>query len=372
MFKKLENNRPFLKMAFEGFAGDGKTYTATQVAIGVHRKIGSTKPIAIFDTEKAAKALVKIFENAGIKAVVEDEQRSLKALSDAIKWCEDGNSDILIIDSITHVWEEYLSAYMTEKRRTRLEFQDWGIIKPKWKREFSTPFVQAKCHIIFTGRAGYEYSDEKNEETGKREIFKTGIKMKAENETAFEPDLLVLMEKQMQTIGPEKKVWREATVLKDRTAQIDGKNFKNPSFEDFAPSIDALLSGAYVAPSDEQIKDKFEDAEAKTVENRQRKAKTISEVEGIFNLMGLGASVKDKQFKAACLNKIWGVTSIDKLEDIKAADLLAGYNGLRVFSGIYAEYLKNCQEGEIEPSMKQIAELLAASLAETQKASELF
>lgn len=372
MFKKLENNRPFLKMAFEGFAGDGKTYTATQIAIGVHRKIGSKKPIAIFDTEKAAKALVNIFKDAGIEAVVSDEQRSLKALSDAIKWCEQGNSDILIIDSITHVWEEYLAAYMAEKRRTRLEFQDWGIIKPKWKREFSTPFVQAKCHIIFTGRAGYEYSDEKNEETGKREIFKTGIKMKAENETAFEPDLLVLMEKQMQTIGPDKKVWREATVLKDRTAQIDGKNFKNPTFEDFAPAIDALLSGAYVPPSDEQIKDKFEDAEAKTTENRQKRAKIISEIEGLFNLMGLGTSVKDKQFKAACLNKVWSVVSIDKLDDIKIADLLAGYNGLRSFSENYAAYLKNCQENEVEPNMKQISEILESSLSEAQKAAQLF
>lgn len=372
MFKKLENNRPFLKMAFEGFAGDGKTYTATQIAIGVHRKIGSKKPIAIFDTEKAAKALVNIFKDAGIDAVVSDEQRSLKALSDAIKWCEDGNADILIIDSITHVWEEYLAAYMAEKRRSRLEFQDWGIIKPKWKREFSTPFVQAKCHIIFTGRAGYEYSDEKNEETGKREIFKTGIKMKAENETAFEPDLLVLMEKQMQTIGADKKVWREATVLKDRTAQIDGKNFKNPTFEDFLPAIDALLSGAYVPPSDEQIKDKFEDAEAKTVENRQKRAKIISEIEGIFNLMGLGASVKDKQFKAACLNKVWGVVSVDKLDDIKIADLLAGHNGLRSFSENYAEYLKNCQESDVEPNMKQVSHILETSLSDAQKAAQLF
>lgn len=372
MFKKLENNRPFLKMAFEGFAGDGKTYTATQIAIGVHKKIGSKKPVAIFDTEKAAKALVTIFKNAGIEAVVSDEQRSLKALSDAIKWCEEGNSDILIIDSITHVWEEYLSSYMNEKRRTRLEFQDWGIIKPKWKREFSTPFVQAKVHIIFTGRAGYEYSDEKNEETGKREIFKTGIKMKAENETAFEPDVLVLMEKHMETLGADKKVWREATVLKDRTANIDGKTFKNPTFEDFAPAIDALLSGSYVPPSDEQIKDRFEDAESKTIENRQKKAKTISEIEGLFNLMGLGASVKDKQFKAACLNKVWGVVSIDKLEDVKAADLLAGYNGLRLFSDNYSEYLKNCQESEMEPNMKQISEILSESLASAQKDALLF
>lgn len=372
MFKTLENTRPFLKMAFEGFAGDGKTYTATQVAIGLHRKIGSKKPIAIFDTEKAAKALVPIFKSAGIDAVVADDQRSLKALGDAIRWCEAGNSDILIIDSITHVWEEYLSAYMNEKRRTRLEFQDWGIIKPKWKREFSTPFVQAKVHIIFTGRAGYEYSDEKNAETGKREIFKSGIKMKAENETAFEPDLLVLMEKQMQTIGPDKKVWREATILKDRTAQIDGKTFQNPSFSDFAPAIDGLLSGVYVESNTEEIKDTFQDAESKQQENRQKRAKLIAEIEGVFLLMGLGTATKDKQFKAACLNNIWGVVSIDKLDDIKIPSLEAGLNGLRDFSEKYGEYLKNCSEMDTEPQPGQVREILKDCIESSQKAAELF
>lgn len=359
-------------MAFEGFAGDGKTYTATHVAIGLHKKIGSKKPIAIFDTEKAAKALVEIFKDAGIEAVVADDQRSLKALSEAIKWCEAGGADILIIDSITHVWEEYLAAYMTEKRRTRLEFQDWGVIKPKWKREFSTPFVQAKCHIIFTGRAGYEYSDERNEETGKREIFKSGIKMKAENETAFEPDLLVLMEKQMQTIGPEKKVSREATVLKDRTAKIDGKTFQNPGYKDFAPAIDTLLSGTYVETNAEDIRDTFQDAESKQQESRQKRAKLVAEIEGVFLLMGLGAATKDKQFKAACLNRIWKVVSIDKLDDIKIADLEIGLAGLRAFSESYAEYLKNCAEMEVQPEDKQVGEILATSLSDAQKNAELF
>ncbi len=369
MFKTLSNTRPFLKMAFEGFAGDGKTYTATQVAIGLHRKIGSTKPIAIFDTEKAAKALVGIFKTAGIEAVVSDEHRSLKALSDAIKWCEQGGADILIIDSITHVWEEYLSAYMAEKRRSRLEFQDWGVIKPKWKREFSTPFVQAKCHIIFTGRAGYEYSDEKNEETGKREIFKSGIKMKAENETAFEPDVLVLMEKQMQTIGPDKKVWRDATILKDRTATIDGKTFRNPSFQDFEPAINGLLAGVYVESSEAEIKDTFQDAESKTIENRQKRAKLIAEIEGVFMLMGIGTATKDKQLKAACLNKVWGVVSVDKLDDLKIDSLTSGLSSLRRFADKYAEYMKNCAEFETAPDMKQIGEILTESIQEAQMAA---
>ncbi len=365
MFKKLENNRPFLKMAFEGFAGDGKTYTATQVAIGLHKRIGSKKPIAIFDTEKASKALVGIFRDANIEAVVQDEQRSLSALNQAIKWCEDGGSDILLIDSITHVWEEFMQSYLNRPdkygksiQRTRLEFQDWGVIKPRWKAEFSNVFVQSKVHIIFTGRAGYEYSDEKNAETGKREIFKSGIKMKAETETAFEPDILVLMEKHLDLLGEKKKVTREATIIKDRTAAIDGKSFTNPTFEDFAPAIDILLSGTYKASDSVQMTDSFTDAEVNISENRNRKDKLIAEIEGAFTLCGFGAKVSDKQTKAAILNNIWKVTSTDSLTSERIESLENGLKILRLFSDNYLKYLENCAETQTETDPKQIKELL--------------
>lgn len=363
MFHKLENNRPFLKMAFEGFAGDGKTYTATQVAIGLHRKIKSTKPIAIFDTEKAAKALLGVFNDAGIEAVVSDDQRSLSALSQAMQWCEAGGSDILIIDSITHVWEEYLQAYMKQKNRTRLEFQDWGIIKPKWKNEFSTPFVRAKIHIIFTGRAGYEYTDERNEETGKREIFKSGIKMKAETETAFEPDILVLIEKNMSLLGDKKTVFREAMVIKDRTAQIDGKVFKNPTYADFAPAIDVLLDGKVSESNAAYMTDTFNDPGSKLAEMRAVRGKIISEIEGVFNYMKLGTTKDDKALKAAILNKLFSVVSVEKLDDIKNDLLSAGLATLKDFAEAYLSYLNNCVESGAEPVQKQIGEILADKIA---------
>lgn len=363
MFKKLENNRPFLKMAFEGFAGDGKTYTAALLAVGLHKKIGSKKPIAIFDTEKAAKALLPLFTAEKIDVVVSDEQRSLAALNQAIKWCEDGNSDILLIDSITHVWEDYLQSYMQQKRRSRLEFQDWGIIKPQWKNQFSTPFVKANVHIIFTGRAGYEYTDEKNEETGKREIFKSGIKMKAETETAFEPDILVLMEKHMDLIGAKKSVWREATVIKDRTANIDGKSFKNPTYEDFRPAIEVLLDGKVSTQSQAEIKDRFEDMEGKNFENKKRREIAISEIEGTFQLMKIGTSAADKQFKAAILNKVFSVVSVDALDRTPLAMVDTGMNTIKLFSEKYLTYLENCAESQTPPEMKQIGELLDETIA---------
>lgn len=339
MFKPLENNRPFLKMAFEGFAGDGKTFTASQVAIGVHKLIKSKKPIALFDTEKAFKALKPSFDEAGIDAVVNDEQRSLAALSQAMKWCEDGGADILIIDSITHVWEEYLRAYMNTKNRTRLQFEDWGIIKPKWKQEFSTPFVQSKCHIIFTGRAGFEYSDEKNEETGKREIFKSGIKMKAEGETAFEPDILVLMAKQQDILGEKKRLWREALVIKDRTNQIDGKSFNNPSFDDFYPAIKVLLNGTLRELHGVDIPDTFQEWESKYSQASKDREIYIADIEGTFALMGLGTGAEDKQKKVWTLNQIFGCNSIEALGKLKMDSLEAGTMVIKGFGKRYKEYL---------------------------------
>jgi hypothetical protein len=139
-FTPIGNTKPFFKAAIEGFAGSGKTYTAASIAIGLHKRIGSKKPVVIFDTERASKFLKPLFAEAGIEALVR-EAKSLADLKRTMDFMRTGVSDILLIDSISHVWEGVLAAYAESKRRTRLEFQDWGIIKPTWKREFSDPFV---------------------------------------------------------------------------------------------------------------------------------------------------------------------------------------------------------------------------------------
>jgi hypothetical protein len=373
MFKDLENNRPFLKMALEGFAGDGKTFTATQIAIGVHKLINSTKPIALFDTEKAFKALKPSFDAAGIKAVVNDEQRSLAALSEAIKWCEEGNADILIIDSITHVWEEFMKAYLNRPdkhgkiiHRSRLEFQDWGIIKPKWKEEFSNPFVLAKCHIIFTGRAGYEYTDEKNED-GKREIFKSGIKMKAETETAFEPDILVLMQKKSDLISEDKKVWREAMIVKDRTNQIDGKTFRNPSFEEFYPAIKVLLDGTLRELHGVQIPDTFYEFENKFSEIGKEREILIAEIEGCFELMGLGTSKEDKQVKAWTLSQIYNVNSTEMLAKRSNDNIRMGLKILHDFADKYKTYFNICLDKDEDPKKEEVKNIMKSLLEPVAK-----
>jgi hypothetical protein len=371
MFKKLENNRPFLKLALEGFAGDGKTYTAVEIARGVHKLIGSKKPIALFDTERALKALKWKFDSDGIEAVIQDEERSLSSLNQAIKWCEGGNADILIIDSITHVWEEFLRAYMNRpdkqgnpQKRTRLEFQDWGVLKPQWKELFSTPFVMAKCHIIFTGRAGYEYTDEKNEDTGKREIFKSGIKMKAETETAFEPDILVLMQKVTDLISEKKSIYREAMVVKDRTTQIDGKTIKNPIFEDFYPAIKVLLDGTLREVHGAVIPDTFEEFEEKYSGMAREREAMVAEIEGCFELMGLGTGAADKQVKAWTMSQVYKVNSIEMVARKSNSTMRQGLQVIKQFADKYKAYMNECLDSETPIDKLKVQQLMKELITE--------
>lgn len=239
-FTDLVNSKPYVKAAFEGFPASGKTYTMIQVAIGLYHLIGSKKPIVYFDTEKAAKFAKKVFAEAGIKVLLR-ESRSPADLVETQKRCRDGLADILIGDSMTHIWEAFVNEYKTKNRKQRLSMDDWGVIKPTWKALIMDPFVNDPYHYLFTGRAGYEYESEIDEETNKRNIYKSNVKMKVEGDTAYEPDILVLMTRREDLIGTEKKVWREATIIKDRAALIDGKTFQNPTVDVFLPSLKFVL-----------------------------------------------------------------------------------------------------------------------------------
>lgn len=333
-FAPIGNTKPFFKAAFEGFAGTGKTYTAATVAVGLHKRIQSTKPIVIFDTERASKFLKPLFAANNIDVLVR-EAKSLADLKRTMDFMRSGVSDILLIDSISHVWEDTLNSYQDrkyeQKRTRRLEMLDWGIIKPAWKKEFSDRFVSDEYHAIFTGRAGFEYGDEKNEDTGKREIFKTGIKMKVEGETAYEPDMLVLLERFEEVLSNKKEVWREATIIKDRSTLLDGKTFRNPTYEDFAPAIEALLDNPVP-------RDAFMDPEGNTAalfeseENvgkwKREKDKAMEEIEGLLARIAPGATGKDKTLKLELLDEVFGTTSMTGIGEMKIDDLRAGYRKL--------------------------------------------
>ncbi len=331
-FAPLENTKPYFKAAFQGFAGSGKTYTAALVALGLHQMIGSKKPIVIFDTEKASKFLKTLFADHKIDVLVR-ESRSMADLALTMKKLrEEGTSDILLIDSISHVWEDFMESYKRKVNRQSLQFQDWGIIKPTWKKQFSDPFVTDPYHIVMTGRAGYEYDYEKNEDTGKKELHKTGIKMKVEGETAYEPDMLVLMERYEEILGKDKKVWREATIIKDRSAVLDGKTIQNPKFEDFEPTVKVMLAnGAKPVTQAEADSAALFRTEEEKMEWVREKKKALEEIEGYLVSIWPSTSAKEKQMKSEAIYRAFGTRSWTAVEELRPEALQEGYKKIVAF-----------------------------------------
>jgi len=356
-FMPVANTKPYFKCAFEGFAGSGKTYTAALVAIGLHKKIGSKKPVVMFDTEKAAKFLKKIFADAGIELLVR-ESRTLADLQETMrKLRNDGVSDVLMIDSISHVWENTVEAYKKKKNRSSLQFQDWGVLKPMWKEGFADPLVGDPYHIIMCGRAGYEYENEINPDTNKREIYKSGVKMKVEGETAYEPDMLVLMERFEETLGKDKKVWREATIIKDRSTLIDGKTFTNPTFEHFEPAVDEMLdSPDKWSGSPETDSTGLFHTEEEKYEYIKQKDIALDEIQGWLLKVWPSTGASDKQKKVEAIETVFKTVSWEKVKSLGLQTLLDGL-----------EEIKKIVTAEIE---KQFPDKIPEKKKSTDKAGQ--
>src|SRR5262245_8284446 len=132
LFAKAEVTSSYLKMGMMGFAGSGKTYTATSVAIGLHKLSQSAKPLFFLDTETGSDWVKPRIEAAGIELFTA-KTRAFADLLTAVHEAEAGAS-LLMVDSLTHFWVELTTAYMQAKRRTRLQFDDWAFLKAEWRK----------------------------------------------------------------------------------------------------------------------------------------------------------------------------------------------------------------------------------------------
>jgi hypothetical protein len=260
LFKKAEMQTAYLKMSLYGGAGSGKTYTSSQVAIGLAKHIQKeTKvlpPVMFLDTETGSDWVLPVFDAAGVDLLAA-KTRAFVDLKKAVTEAESAGA-ILLIDSATHFWKELCNTAQEQKRkykkdiRAKLEMPDWNNLKAQWD-EFTTQYLNAKTHIIVCGRAGSVYEFYENEETHKKEMIEVGTKMAAEKNFAYEPSLLVEMfaDQTKGTKRAKKKVVNRALVLKDRGHTLNGREFVEPKFADFLPHIKRLNIGGDHAGIDE-------------------------------------------------------------------------------------------------------------------------
>lgn len=356
LFQKLGQGAGYLKAGLYGNAGSGKTHTATLIGVGLKRDWKLPGPILYFDTETGSE-----YVNPLVREGTGEDALAVKSrvFSDAVAAIQEAEKlgGILIIDSVTHIWEELKKSYVDQlnKRRVdagkspkpKLEFQDIDNLKKTWN-PFTELYLNSKVHIILCGRLGNVWEFETNED-GKRELIKTATKMKTESELGYEPSLLCEMERVQDTVNGKltKEVMRRCTVMKDRFRVLDGKQFDNPTYETFKPHIAFLKPGAVNSVDTTRQTQHEIDTEGADKWEKEKRQRVIfcEEIQGILTQSFPGQSAAEKKAKVDLLEKAFGTRSWTAVENLDSKKLKEGKDKLPDFITVYnSETIKSAEK----------------------------
>lgn len=370
IFQPAASTSAYLKMGVMGKQGAGKSMTAGLLAIGLAKHLKAlgityaSKPVAYFDTEKGSDWLIPVFEKEGIPLMVA-KKRAFADLIAAMEWAEE-NASVLIIDSITHPWRELQESYMKKKQRSFLQIDDWSYLKgPNGWAKFTDRYINSRLHIIMAGRAGDE-TEQYTDENGKRQFEKVGVKMKTETDTGFEPDLLVLMERDMDL--RTKQVAHVAKIVKDRSMLLDGKEFSFVSYDDegnslpiaalvkqtfaaFMPHINCLnLGGAHVGVNTSGDSTHILKTEKRDWAPVQRRI-VLDEIQNLFLKHFPSQSVEHKQKRVSLMQQHFSAGWVEIEETFDLLTLRAGFDSLhRELEGKPSRYA-SAMEAEVVPPL---------------------
>lgn len=255
-FKKAAPAQACMKLSIYGPPGAGKTFTTLLMAEGLAKASG--KKIAYVDTErgtdfyakevKARKIHPEAFEFDAIYT------QSLLDVLDAVKSLDPEEYSVVVIDSISHMWDAAIAAYdgkkTTNENSGGIPMHAWGTIKRPYK-ELIRWLIDSPFHVFILGRQKnlFETDDKDN-------MKKVGVAMRAEGETAYETQMCARMEARQ---NPKDSTLSTVLIMfeKDRTSVLSGRTFSNPSFKTIEPIL-PLLDGSqaqFESPDDVAAKD---------------------------------------------------------------------------------------------------------------------
>jgi hypothetical protein len=312
------------------------------VACTVHKFYNSKKPIAFYDTEKGSDYIARLIEEKTGMKPIRDKTRAFSDLMADGKQCEEGASDIYLIDSMTHVWRELGDAYMEKLNqgrryaKSRMDIQDIMQVKKLWQ-PWVDFFLNSKLHIIVCGREGNDWGYEENEETGKRDLVAVGKKMKVEGEFGYEASLMVSMsayqnaEVTLKKKGGSKEkqarsIVNVATVLKDRFDLLNGAVFEMPTGEEFMPFLERLqpTRDRRVDTDVKSHNDMAPQNEDQWAGEKRQRVVACEEIQGLMLKFYPGQSAREKALKAALVHRVFNTRSWTKVESLEPLVLRNG------------------------------------------------
>lgn len=189
-----------IKMAFQGCAGSGKTYSSLLLAYGL---TNDWSRIAVIDSENGSADL---YANLGCYNVLPLSDYSPETYMEAISICESAGMEVIIIDSISQCWDYLLDCHANMQGNS---FTNWAKITPR-QNAFVQKILQSKRHIICTMRTKQDYV--LSEKNGKMVPEKVGLKSMQRDGLDYE-----------FTIVFDIDIKHHVTASKDRTGLFMGK-----------------------------------------------------------------------------------------------------------------------------------------------------
>lgn len=157
MFKKAERKKIKLRMALDGPAGSGKTYSGLMFAFALGKKV------AVVDTEAGSATKYEGFCPAGGEPwkfdVCELQSFSPSTYEQVILEAGRLGYDVLLIDSLSHAWQGTdgaLEQVDKKKGKDGNSFTAWKDVTPQQSRMIDA-ILRSPCHVIATMRTKTEY-----------------------------------------------------------------------------------------------------------------------------------------------------------------------------------------------------------------------
>lgn len=214
-FRKAERRKAKLRLGLAGPSGSGKTYSALLIARGV---AGSWDKVAVIDTENGSADLYAHLGDYSVCTL--NAPFTVDKYIQTIHEAEKAGFSVIIVDSLTHAWEQMLDDHGKAKDSNTHRgngYTAWREFTPK-HNEFVQTMLQSPCHIIATARAKSDYIQTENDK-GRKEIRKVG--MGAIVRPGMEYEFTAFLDLDQN---------HTATASKDRTGIFD-KQYPTPSVE---------------------------------------------------------------------------------------------------------------------------------------------
>ncbi len=272
-FQKPTSLKSALKLALYGPAGAGKTFTALLLGEGLARQTG--RRVAVLDTEQGTAFYSQAVPRRAVHPDAFDfdvlHTRSVTEALAALHGLDPATYGVVIIDSVSHLWDACRNAYAGKLTKLGgIPLHAWATIKRPY-REMVNLLLSLPVHVILCGRQGIDYG----EDEGTGELKQVGFRLRAEGETAYEPDVLVRLESHKANRRQAAAIL--AHVEKDRTGVLAGTTIEWPTFDNLARPLLGLLGTKQAAiPSDDEVALRDAEALERREEERVRRSTQLA------------------------------------------------------------------------------------------------